>query len=129
MPLSIVVTGANRHDASQLLNVLQSKVLNCNNNISENLCADAGYTGILQKQQIITNGYIPRIRSRKEEKDSKKKNKRYKARRWIVEVTHSWFNRFRKILVRFEKLQSTHLALLHLAAAIITLRKVGFIYG
>ena len=31
----------------------------------------------------------------------------YKARRWIVEVAHSWFNRFRKLLVRFEK---THAA-------------------
>ena len=47
----------------------------------------------------------------------------------MVEVSHSWFNRFRKILVRYEKLNITYLSLLHLAAAIITYRKAGFIYG
>ncbi|MBI5796954.1 MAG: transposase, partial [Planctomycetes bacterium] len=45
------------------------------------------------------------------------------------EVAHSWFNRFRKLLVRYEKLGETYEALLHLAAAIICWRKVGVIYG
>ena len=45
----------------------------------------------------------------------------------IVEVSHSWFNRFRKILVHYEKLKDTYLALLHMAAAIIAYRKVGII--
>ena len=47
-----------------------------------------------------------------------------KARRWVVEVMHSWFNRFRKLLVRYEKLERSFLALNHLAAAIIAFRKV-----
>ena len=47
-----------------------------------------------------------------------------KARRWVVEVCHSWFNRFRKLLVRYEKLERSFLALNHLAAAIIAFRKV-----
>lgn len=55
------------------------------------------------------------------------------ARRWTVEVTHSWFNCFRKILVRYEKLHCTYVALNHLAAAIIAFRKVpltvNIIYG
>ena len=42
-----------------------------------------------------------------------------KARRWIVEVCHSWFNRFRKLLVRYEKLERSFVALNHIAAAII----------
>jgi len=37
--------------------------------------------------------------------------------------------RFRKILVGDEKLNITYLSLLHLAAAIITYSKAGFIYG
>jgi putative transposase len=41
-----------------------------------------------------------------------------------VEVYHSWFNRFRKLLVRYEKLDRSFLALNHLAAAIITFRKI-----
>ncbi|MBI4002135.1 MAG: transposase [Nitrospira defluvii] len=50
--------------------------------------------------------------------------RRSDARRWIVEVAHSWFNRFRKLLVREEKLERSFLGLTHLAAAIITFRKV-----
>jgi len=57
---------------------------------------------------------------RKEGKKLKQKSiPGYKPRRWILEVVHSWFNRFRKLLVRYEKLIETHEALLHLAAAII----------
>jgi len=41
-------------------------------------------------------------------------------------VSHLWFNRFRKILVRYEKLSDTYMALLHMAAAIIAYRKAGF---
>lgn len=46
----------------------------------------------------------------------------------VVEVSQSWFNRFRKLLVRYEKLTETYTALLHMAAAIIALRKTGAIY-
>jgi len=38
-------------------------------------------------------------------------------------------NRFRKILVRFEKTDKGYLGLVHLACAIITWQKVGVIYG
>jgi transposase len=48
-------------------------------------------------------------------------------------VAHSWFNRFRKLLVRYEKLERSFLALNHLAVAIIAFRKalsaVNIIYG
>jgi hypothetical protein len=40
-----------------------------------------------------------------------------------VEAAHSWMNRFRKILVRFEKLESSYLGLLMLACAFIAFRK------
>ncbi len=69
------------------------------------------------------------MRTRGEEIQDKKANPTWKARRWVVEVSHSWFNRFRKILVRYEKLKDTYVALLHMAAAIIAFRKVGIIYG
>jgi len=42
-------------------------------------------------------------------------------------VAHSWFNRFRKLLVRYKKLDRSFLALNHLAAAIMTLRKIKFV--
>jgi len=51
----------------------------------------------------------------------------------VVEACHGWFNRFRKLPVRYEKLEHTFLALSHLAAAITALRKislpVNIIYG
>lgn len=47
----------------------------------------------------------------------------------LVEAAHSWFNRFRKLLVRYEKLAESYEALVCLAAAIICWRKVGVIYG
>jgi hypothetical protein len=53
--------------------------------------------------------------------------------RFSEEVCHSWFNRLRKPLVRYEKLERSVLALNHLAAAIIAFRKVplgvNIIYG
>lgn len=63
----------------------------------------------------------------------KRRDPTKKARRWVVEVCHSWFNRFRKLLVRYEKLERSFVALNHLAAAIIAFRKVpssvNIIYG
>jgi hypothetical protein len=78
----------------------------------QHLCADKGYSG-----------------EPGEEIEVKKTIPGYKARRWVVEVAHSWFNRFRKLLVRYEKLTGSYEALLHLAAAIICWRKIGIIYG
>lgn len=97
--------------------------------VIENLCADAGYTGEDACNQIENAEYVPHVRPRGEEIAEKDRNPEFKPRRWVVEVSLSWFNRFRKLLVRFEKLLSTHLALTHLAAAIIALRKAGVIYG
>jgi len=129
VPLSIVVTGANRHDVSQLELVLEEIIIDRPQGIVQNLCADKGYDGQPALQVIVSKGYIPHVKRRGEEIREKRNNPSWKARRWIVEVSHSWFNRFRKILVRYEKLTDTYMALLHMAAAIIAYRKVGVIYG
>ena len=67
------------------------------------------------------------------EKARKRRDPKKQARRWVVEVCHSWFNRFRKLLVRYEKLERSFIALNHIAAAIIAFRKVSMgvniIYG
>ena len=49
----------------------------------------------------------------------------FRARRWVVERTHSWLNRFRRFLIRWEKKIENYLAILHLACALITLRSAG----
>lgn len=136
VPLSISVTGANRHDVSQLAAVLDAIVVTRPappDRRSKHLCADAGYTGALALRTIEEHGYIPHVRGRGEEAAAKRRHPNRRARRWVVEVAHSWFNRFRKLLVRYEKLERSFLGLNHLAAAIIAFRKVplaiNIIYG
>ena len=136
VPLSLVVTGANKHDVTQLDAVLQAimvKRKTPSTRRSKHLCADAGYRGWRALQIIESHGYIPHVVSRPKEAATKRRNPAKKARRWVVEVCHSWFNRFRKLLVRYEKLERSFLALNHLAAAIIAFRKVplniNIIYG
>ena len=136
VPLSIIVTGANRHDVSQLAAVLNAIVVTRPeppDRRSKHLCADAGYTGALALRTIEEHGYIPHVRGRGQEAAAKRRHPTQRARRWVVEVAHSWFNRFRKLLVRYEKFEHSFLGLNHLAAAIIAFRKVplaiNIIYG
>jgi transposase len=129
VPLSLVVTGANRHDVTQLELVLVEIIIERPEDIEQHLCADKAYDGSPAKQTIVSHGYIPHVKTRGEEIQEKSNNPAWKARRWVVEVSHSWFNRFRKLLVRYEKRADTYMALLHMAAAIIAFRKVGLIYG
>lgn len=136
VPLSLVVTGANRHDVSQLEAVLNAIVVRRANpplRRHKHLCAGAGYTGAPALKVIEEHGYIPHVKGRGQETDELKHDPDKKARRWVVEVAHSWFNRFRKLLVRYEELDRCFLALNHLAASIMAFRKIKFdlniIYG
>ena len=136
VPLSLVVTGANRHDVSRLEAVLDAVVVQRAtppHRRHKHLCADAGYTGAPALKVIEEHGYIPHVKGRGQEASELKRRPEKKARRWVVEVAHSWFNRFRKLLVRYEKLDRSFLALNHLAASIIAFRKikldVNIIYG
>ncbi len=100
---------------------------------SKHLCADAAYCSAECLGIIEEHGYIPHVVDRRKEADIKRHDPKKKARRWVVEASHSWFNRFRKLLVRYEKLERSFVALNHLAAAIIAFRKVplkvNIIYG
>jgi putative transposase len=100
-----------------------------NNAPKEHLCADKGYAGEPARKSIRERHYVPHVKQRGEEVEAKKKNPRYRARRWVVERAHSWLNRYRKVLVRFEKLAASYEGLLELACALITFRQVIFIYG
>lgn len=121
VPLSIVVTGANRHDVTQLAAVLDGRVVRPARRVREHLCADAGYAGAAARRVMVERGYVPHVRSRGEERKAGKRGG--KARRWVVEVSHSWMNRYRKLLVRFEKTDASYMALLYLAAGRIAFRK------
>jgi hypothetical protein len=90
-------------------------------------------TGAPALKVIEEHGYIPHVKGRGQEADELKRDPEKKARRWVVEVAHGWLNRFRKLLVRYEKLDRSFLALNHLAASIMAFRKIkcdeNVIYG
>ena len=123
VPLSLIVSGANRHDVKLLAVTLDSIVVvrpKTSRRRRQNLCADKGYAGRPAAQAMQQRGYTPQVRQRGEEARACRKGQR--ARRWVVERTHSWFNRFRKLLVRYEKTAANFLALLQCAAALICWR-------
>jgi len=113
VPLSLVVSAANRHDVSQLEAVLDGIMVERPGppiRRHKHLGADAGYTGAPALKVIEEHGYIPHVKGRTKEAEELKRDPQKKARRRVVEVAHSWFNRFRKLLVRYEKLDRSLLA-------------------
>jgi transposase len=91
----------------------------------QGLCLDKGYDSLQIQQLAVDLGYRPHIRSRGEEAQQRQAGKR--ARRWGVERTHSWLNRFRGLLIRWAKKAKNYLAFLHLACGIITWRLIGLL--
>ena len=70
VPLSLVVTGANRHDVTQLEIVLDTIVIERPEPTPDkphHLCADKAYDGKDAMQIIVQRGYIPHVRRRGEE--------------------------------------------------------------
>jgi putative transposase len=94
----------------------------------QHLCADKGYVGAPALAAIQARRYIPHIPPRGAA-PRPRKARHHPARRWVVERTHSWLNRFRKLLVRFEKRAMSYDALLELACALIVFRQVIVIHG
>lgn len=121
VPLSLVVAGANRHDSKLLAATLDAVQVPRPTSGVQNLCADAGYKGEPARLIIEARAYLPHVKQRKEEAVAKQAG--HKARRWVVERTHSWLNRSRKLLVSFEKSEASYRALLSLAAALICWRQ------
>lgn len=92
--------------------------------VEQGLCLDAGYDYDEVRQIAEAFGYTTHIRPRGQEREEIKAGK--KARRWVVERTHSWLNRYRRLLIRWEKKAQNYLAMLHFACAIITWNQVLF---
>jgi putative transposase len=129
IPIGLVVNGANAHDVT----LLKETIDNCVERISgmseestEHLCLDKAYDSRVIKDLVQTvYGYVTHIRSRGEEQRELNKAKGERPRRWVVERTHGWLNRFRAVLVRWEKKVENHIAALHLACAYYTLKRAA----
>jgi transposase len=88
-------------------------------NKPQGMCLDKGYDYDNVRDLVKEFGYTAHIKARGEEAQAIKRQAGFKARRWVVERTHSWMNRFRRILTRWEKKAENYLALLHLVCAVI----------
>jgi len=131
IPVGLVVEGANRHDCKLMRATLESVPLSIEEKrqvqaqtVEQGLCMDAAYDSHEVRAMAQEFGYTTHIRSRGEEVRAREAGK--KARRWVVERTHSWLNRYRRLLVRWEKKAHNYLALLHLACALITWNRCLF---
>ena len=89
----------------------------------QGLCLDRGYDYETVRELARKHGYTPHIRARGEEIKLKARIPGWRARRWVVEATHSWLNRNRGILIRWCKKDENHLALLQLASGVIAFKK------
>lgn len=93
----------------------------------QHICLDKGYDYPQIRELVAAWGYTGHIKSRGQETSEKQTLPGYRARRWVVERTHSWLNRFRRLLIRWEKRLDNYLAMLHFACACITFRAAGVI--
>ena len=91
------------------------------------MCLDKGYDFDEVRHTLEEFGFTAHIRSRGEEAKAIKREAGFKARRWVVERTHGWLNRFRRILVRWDKSPDNYIAFLHFACALIALRAAGLL--
>jgi transposase len=128
IPLGIITSGANTHDKRLVEETLESMPIERpvpTRNAPQHMCLDKGYDYVDIRELIDEWGYTAHIKSRGQEEKERKEIPGYRARRWVVERTHSWFNRFRRLLIRWEKKVENYVALLHFACATITYRAAG----
>lgn len=128
MPVGVAVDGANRNDHKLLAATVESIPVERptpSRRRPQGLCLDKGYDYDEARDLAQAFGYTAHIRARGEEAQRIKRDAGFRARRWVVERTHSWLNRFRRVLVRWEKKAANYLALLHLVFAVITYRCAG----
>ena len=121
IPLSVVITAANTHDMKAAIRTLDSMVLRKRPKDRQNLCLDKGYDFPEIEHESVNRGYTPHIRHRGEGRRMVKDV--HRVRRWVVERTNSWHNRFRKLLVRYEKKVENYLGLIQLACCVIVYRR------
>ena len=128
MPLAVAVAGANTHDKWLVQPTLKNLAVERPAPTSrhpQHFCADKGYDYADVRELVAEWGYTAHIKSRGQEEAERKAIPGYRARRWVVERTHSWMNRFRRLLIRWEKKTANYVGFLHFACAWITFRAAG----
>jgi putative transposase len=128
VPVGLAVAGANRHDCMLLGRTLESiPVPRPTHRQPQGLCLDKGYDVDRVYALVTRLGLTAHVRGRREEAFALRRAPGARARRWVVERTHSWINRFRALLVRWDKKTANYIASLHLACAYITFARAGLL--
>ncbi len=125
----MAIAGANAHDKTlvelTLKNFAVRRPRPKPGGRKQHFCADKGYDYGDTRELLRRWAYTPHIKARGEEAQELRSNRRKRARRWVVERSYSWINRFRRLLIRWEKKADNYQAMLHLACAIITWKAAG----
>jgi putative transposase len=136
IPLAVAVEGANRHDSKLLVATLDGLVVarpapekeEGDHHSDQHMCLEAAYDSGEVREELEARGYEPHISPAEKEKRSGREEARQhpggRARRWVVERTHSWLNRSRRLLVRWEKKTENYLGFIHLACAQLIFSKI-----
>jgi putative transposase len=128
VPLAVEIAGANRHDMKLVRATLEQIVVTRPAPTTEQpqgLCLDKGYDYDEVRATVAEFGFTAHIRCRGEEAQALKREAGARARRWVVERAHSWLNRCRRLLIRWDKKAENYLGFLHFACALIAFRAAG----
>jgi putative transposase len=124
----LAIEGAQRHEMKLVRPTIESIVVERAKPSEEHrqgMCLDKGYDYDEVRQILAEFGFRAHIRPRGEEAQAIKRQAGFKARRWVVQRAHSWMNRFRRLLVRWDKKPENYLAFLHFACGLIAFRAAG----
>ena len=125
-PLSVVVAGANVRDDKLLaatLDAIVTKRPEPTDEAPQHLCLDKGYDNEPSREVVRERDYVAHIRRIGEEKKDEAGEKRYPARRWVVERTLAWLSKCRALLVRYDKKARNYLGLIKLACILLWYRR------
>jgi transposase len=130
LPIGWAIAGANRHDSQRVRATLESVPIRRpkpTRKKPQHLFLDKAYVGDSVQEVVQEFGYTAHVPPRGPQAQEIKRRTRHKVRRWVVERTHRWMNRFRRILIRWEKKPENYFALLPLVCALITYRAAGLL--
>jgi transposase len=128
VPIGLAIEGAHRHDMKLVRETIESMVVDRPEPAAEQpqgMCLDKGYDYQEVRDTLCEFGFTAHIRSRGEEAKELRAEAGKRARRWVVERSHRWLNRFRRLLIRWEKKPENYIAFLHFACALIAFRAAG----
>ena len=119
IPLVARLTGAHRHDVTQLLPLIDSVPALCGRpgrplRKPRLVQGDRGYDSQGHRDQLLARGIASQLAKR-----GRPHGSGLGRTRWVVERTFAWLHRFRRLNVRYERRATVHQAFLHLGCALI----------